>query len=110
MHISSYLSTPYSISEDEKNFRTASIALHDGDTDSKLELSSPTRDMEHLEKGDAAKEDFEKAIHQQRAEVNLIDWNGPDDPECPQNWPAWIRYCHVVPPALISFAAWVFRP
>lgn len=31
------------------------------------------------------------------------DWDGPDDPEDPMNWPEWIRLYQVIPPALISF-------
>jgi hypothetical protein len=33
------------------------------------------------------------------------DWTGPDDRDNPQNWSAWIRLYHIIPPALISFAA-----
>ncbi|KIN05754.1 hypothetical protein OIDMADRAFT_154218 [Oidiodendron maius Zn] len=86
------------------------MASRDGNPDSKFELSTPTSDNEDLEKrdsekGEPQKEDLEKGIHQQRADINPTDWNGPDDPENPQNWPAWIRYFHVVPPSLISFSA-----
>lgn len=95
---------------DERSLRAASMASRDGNPDSKFELSTPTSDNEDLEKrdpekGDPQKEDLEKGIHQQRTDINPTDWNGPDDPENPQNWPAWIRYFHVVPPSVISFAA-----
>lgn len=98
------------MSTEERSLRAASMASRDGNPDSKFELSTPTSDNEDLEKrdpenGDPQKEDLEKGIHQQRTDINPNDWNGPDDPENPQNWPAWIRYFHVVPPSLISFAA-----
>ena len=83
------------MSADESSLRAASVASHDTTPDSKVELSSPASDNDDPEKG----------IEQQRTALNPTDWNGPDDPQNPQNWPAWIRYCHVVPPALISFTA-----
>jgi hypothetical protein len=27
---------------------------------------------------------------------NLVDWDGPDDPQNPRNWPAWKRMTQVV--------------
>ncbi|KAH8696794.1 MFS multidrug transporter-like protein [Phaeosphaeriaceae sp. PMI808] len=46
---------------------------------------------------------------EERAEIEArttpLDWNGPDDPDNPTNWPKWKRYWHIVPPAIISFAA-----
>lgn len=34
-----------------------------------------------------------------------LDWDSPNDPGNPMNWPKWSRYWHVVPAALISFSA-----
>ena len=33
------------------------------------------------------------------------DWNGPDDPQNPMNWPRVKKYAHVVSPALMGFVA-----
>lgn len=33
------------------------------------------------------------------------DWNGPDDPDNPLNWPKWKKTFYIVPPALVSFTA-----
>lgn len=38
---------------------------------------------------------------------SVTDWTGPDDPENPRNWSKWKRRYHVLPPALISFSAYV---
>jgi hypothetical protein len=27
---------------------------------------------------------------------NVVDWDGPDDPQNPRNWPAWKRMIQVV--------------
>lgn len=27
---------------------------------------------------------------------NAVDWDGPDDPQNPRNWPAWKRLAQVV--------------
>lgn len=53
-------------------------------------------------------QDAEKAIPQSLP--SATDWNGPDDPENPLNWPAWRRHYQVIPPAFISFAAYVQLP
>ena len=32
----------------------------------------------------------------QDTKANLVDWDGPDDPKNPRNWPTWQRYSQVV--------------
>lgn len=27
---------------------------------------------------------------------NIVDWDGPDDPENPRNWPSWKRMTQVI--------------
>lgn len=27
---------------------------------------------------------------------NIVDWDGPDDPQNPRNWPAWKRMIQVI--------------
>ncbi|KAH8711800.1 major facilitator superfamily domain-containing protein [Phaeosphaeriaceae sp. PMI808] len=36
--------------------------------------------------------------------INFSDWNGPDDPENPHNWPTWQRFYHAIAPASLGFA------
>ena len=33
---------------------------------------------------------------------NVVDWNGPDDPENPLNWPAKKTFGHVIIVAVLS--------
>ncbi|KAI8931044.1 hypothetical protein NX059_012055 [Plenodomus lindquistii] len=35
---------------------------------------------------------------------NFTDWNGPNDPDNPHNWPAWKSAYHIIIPALFGFA------
>lgn len=35
---------------------------------------------------------------------NVMDWDGPNDPDNPQNWPMSKRVYHAVVPALFGFA------
>ncbi|KAF2008072.1 MFS general substrate transporter [Amniculicola lignicola CBS 123094] len=37
-------------------------------------------------------------------QVNISDWNGPNDPDNPQNWPTWIKVYHATVPGLFGFA------
>lgn len=32
---------------------------------------------------------------EQETNDNVVDWNGPDDPQNPRNWPAWKRMTQV---------------
>jgi hypothetical protein len=75
------------------------------------EARDPGRDLEKdLEKEETTRPspldgttDPEKDNTQQGLPPDPNDWNGPDDPENPMNWNKWIRYYHIIPPALISF-------
>jgi hypothetical protein len=86
------------MSADEKSLGQASLPSRDRISGSKDELSNLS---DH--------DDPEKGNERPAAAFNPTDWRGPDDPDNPLNWPAWIRYCHVVPPAVISFTAYVIR-
>ncbi|GKZ31290.1 hypothetical protein AbraIFM66950_011649 [Aspergillus brasiliensis] len=41
---------------------------------------------------------------------NIIDWDGPQDPENPHNWPEHKRWAHVIVVALISLVMYVQPP
>ncbi|KAI9742191.1 MAG: hypothetical protein M1818_004091 [Claussenomyces sp. TS43310] len=49
--------------------------------------------------------DVEKAHASPPAALKGGDWDGPEDPENPLNWPRWQRICYILPPALVCFAA-----
>jgi hypothetical protein len=83
------------MAEPEKSPRASSDIPRSGDPDLKLESPSPISDSEDPERG----------IEPQSLPPNSADWNGPTDSENPLNWPTLKRYWHVVPPAVISFAA-----
>lgn len=46
------------------------------------DLSSSSSDLETAEKPT----DQDGSQHR---DPNEVDWDGPDDPECPMNWPRW---------------------
>ena len=33
---------------------------------------------------------------EQKTDHNIVDWEGPDDPKNPRNWPTWKRTMQVV--------------
>ena len=64
----------------------------------------------------AFKEDTETAITSTSLEAgmlddkpneNIIDWDGPQDPENPHNWCERKRWAHVIVVALISLVMYV---
>jgi hypothetical protein len=62
--------------------------------------------IESGDKEDAAKEnqDLEKGPSKHHPPAQL-DWDGPDDPENPHNWPLGKKIMHIVIPAVISLTA-----
>ncbi len=53
--------------------------------------------------------DDEPAVGGRAVDIHIaaaaLQWDGPNDPDNPINWPNWQRYWHIVPPAVISFTA-----
>jgi hypothetical protein len=52
-----------------------------------------------VEKGDAGTEP-----NGQLQQPNFHDWDGPDDPDNPVNWPLSLRIYHSAVPAMFGFA------
>ncbi|KAF2260915.1 MFS general substrate transporter [Lojkania enalia] len=48
--------------------------------------------------------DIEKAESGRERDISVNDWNGPDDPDNPHNWPMWLRVYHATTPGLYGFA------
>lgn len=73
-------------------------------------MGAEEKDMPELEKGnlDSGNEgsDLEKGEERPVA-PSVLDWDGPNDPGNPMNWSKWKKIYHVVPPAIISFSAYV---
>jgi len=49
--------------------------------------------------------DSEKGIAASAVPPDPNDWNGPDDPQNPLNWPLRRKLWHVISPALMAFVA-----
>ncbi|KAH8801726.1 MFS multidrug transporter-like protein [Xylogone sp. PMI_703] len=62
-------------------------------------------DMRDPEQGGAGDDENQTRDQSPNSNNSATDWNGPDDPENPFNWPKWKRVFHILPPALISFSA-----
>lgn len=63
--------------------------------DSTHEKPALSEALEHdLESGQDA-----PTAHTEQAKTkatNIVDWDGPDDPQNPRNWPAWRRISQVI--------------
>ncbi|KAH7383974.1 major facilitator superfamily domain-containing protein [Pyrenochaeta sp. MPI-SDFR-AT-0127] len=62
---------------------------------------TPTTSASRQENGQT---DQENGADIPKPEANLTDWNGPDDPDNPQNWSMTWRIYHAAIPALFGFA------
>ena len=56
-----------------------------------------------------------KPLEDNREQIsNIVGWNGPNDPENPQNWPFWrkatITFCVAIVTFFVTFASSVLSP
>jgi hypothetical protein len=79
----------------EQNGSNSSLSIENKSSDSEKAIQLPID-------GDT---DVEKGEQTQPTPSSVLDWNGPNDPDNPMNWPRWKRHYHVIPPAIISFSA-----
>lgn len=64
------------------------------DLESAHEKSASLEDGHHDQQSN---ESDQTAIEQeQETKDNVVDWDGPDDPQNPRNWPQWKRITQVV--------------
>ena len=47
-------------------------------------------------RGDQQSSEPDQTAIEQETKDNVVDWDGPDDPQNPRNWPAWKRMIQVV--------------
>lgn len=62
-------------------------------------LSSSSSDLETAEKPTDQDES-------QRRDLNEVDWDGPDDPECPMNWPRWRKSWIIIILSVLRLLMW----
>lgn len=64
------------------------------DLESSHEKSAISEDDHHDQQ---SSEPDQTAIEQEAKEKdNVVDWDGPDDPQNPRNWPTWKRMTQVI--------------
>lgn len=61
------------------------------DSESAAEKAATSRDGHH----DQQSSDPDQPATEQETKDNVVDWDGPDDPQNPMNWPAWKRLTQV---------------
>ena len=71
---------------------SASRHIMAADLDSAHEKPAMSEDGHHDEQ---PSEPDQTAIEQETKD-NIVDWDGPDDPQNPRNWPVWKRMAQVV--------------
>jgi hypothetical protein len=82
-------------------------------------IDSSDEDASNSELRDVEKQDDDATRQKTQADdgntgpairtVTAQDWNGPDDPENPYNWPMWKRVYATSVPALFGFTVYVYE-
>ena len=74
------------------------IASKDGDLEACLSGSSRTSETIQ-----AKEEDDFPTEKNEPEDPNIVDWDGPDDPQNPMNWPTWKIKAHIFLVSTITF-------
>ncbi len=97
-----FVKLPYKF---QKRILISRIAVLEGEPPSNS--SDDDLGEKDLEKGDEVadnrKPEESKKKKQEAKDPNLIEWNGPDDPENPQNWPNGKKWRVTMALALMTF-------
>jgi hypothetical protein len=72
------------------------LSKEKGDSTPGLPMQQSSRDLSIAQE--------EKEVPVQPLPSSVLDWNGPDDPDNPHNWPMWLRVYHATAPGLFGFA------
>lgn len=63
--------------------------------DGQHDQQSSESDQRSNQPDQQSSEPDQTAIEQEKND-NVVDWDGPDDPHNPRNWPAWKRMTQVI--------------
>lgn len=98
------------MSSENTAFNLRGSMLESEETQASVAKTSADFDLESSSEG-ATGPDSEKANSsaEQPVDPNVVDWDGPDDPENPLNWPASIRIGHVVMVSIITLIVYVLH-
>jgi hypothetical protein len=71
------------------------------DLESAHEMPATSKDGHHDQQ---SSQRDQTAIEKERKD-NIVDWDGPDDPQNPRNWAVWKRMAQVVLPSAFLLTA-----
>lgn len=71
------------------------------------ENSGSLSDSEHVFDSPEALEAGKVVDHEKSQEVNIVDWDGPDDAENPHNWSSNKRWIHIVLVSILALITYV---
>ena len=72
-------------------------------------MSEPEKALTKSDGGDDASETPRESPDSYQL-ITAQDWNGPDDPENPHNWPLFKKIYHLVPISILGFTVFVSYP
>ena len=85
--------------DDENENRTKSDSSR---SDNSIKVSEK-KDLEANTAGSSDTLHTDKEEDKAIADPNIVDWDGPDDPKNPMNWPAWKINAHIFLISAITF-------
>jgi hypothetical protein len=61
-----------------------------------LEAGDEKPSVAQSDSHDSGPRQLNGATTQPESKANIVDWDGPDDPQNPMNWPSWKRLIQVI--------------
>lgn len=84
-----------------QNYNSRRSSSEDTETHKSDEKFDSSRSNSATSTSSSSSVDFPSA--QKQSSAAALDWDGPDDPGNPHNWPKWKRIYHTIIPAAIAF-------
>ena len=75
----------------------------DGNSSDKIGLTPNRTDLEANVPASSHTSDTDQKKEDQPGDPNTVNWDGPDDPKNPMNWPAWKVKAHIFLVSAITF-------
>ena len=112
MRTTSSINVRHDLSTEEATLDDFEMTDKNEEKETEIEGTEPTPLEPHAPERDIEKANSltERDESEAQPQINVNDWNGPDDQDNPHNWPTWLRVYHAVVPGLFGFAVSVSAP
>ncbi len=86
-----------------EEYHDSSDHKDDSNSSDKIESTTKEADLEANVSASSQTSDTDQKKEDLAEDPNIVDWDGPEDPKNPMNWPAWKINSHIFLVSAITF-------